>query len=1114
MPDFAEIQSIRSFKSLVRYLRRELDWPVDEDDVEDLAFDYEPEELGLAEDAAVEVREIKQIRPLADGQPWGIFWIDFEPKRLPVVVMRRILRALVRTKRAGRKSRQAVWDRRDLMFISATGEGRERGISFAHFRETGDGNPQLRTFSWNVAETHLYYIENLHLESLRWPADPRDVEGWRERWSAAFTTGHRETIRTSQQLASRMAQLAAVTREAVNEVYLYEKPGGPLHTLYDSFRRVLIHDLSADDFADMYAQTVTYGLFSARATRSGEFALENVVGLIPNTNPFLRDLFAECLRLGAGGRKHQIDLDELGVGELVETLKDADIESVLRDFGRQARGEDPVIHFYESFLREYDADKKARRGVFYTPDPVVSFIVRSVDHLLRAEFDCPDGLADTGTMEWEGRTVPKVQVLDPATGTGTFLKYVIEQIYETFQEKHRRLSVAERRHKWNEYVPKHLLPRLYGFELMMAPYAVAHMKLGLTLKHTEYDFASDERLRVYLTNALQPAHEIPRTESPSLAHEAEEANAVKTETPIRVVVGNPPYSGHSVNNGEWITNLLKGKDTRTGETTGNYFEVDGRPLGEVQVKWLHDDYVKFVRFAQWCIENAGGGILAMITNNGYLDNPTFRGMRQQLVNAFSEIYILNLHGNTKRGEAGFNGTKDENVFDITQGVAICLMVSCVGRSRPARVWYVDLCGSRHSKYETLLINGLQDIEWQGVQPSGPYYQFSLRDEDSQQEYLQGWALRNAMPENTVGVVTARDDLTIKFAEEEVMRTVRDFASLPAEEARMKYGLGNDARDWKVEFAQRDLHAAPISRKRIARIQYRPFDTRFTYYTGQSRGFIGQPQHRIMRNMLAGENIGLSTTRSVEIMRGWEHIFCTADMIQHHTVSLKEVNYLFPLYIYDSGDALQPRLIEDAPGSSSRGRRPNLAPAFIAEVEVRLGLKFTPDGTGDLRKTVGPEDIFHYMYAMFHSPTYRERYAEFLKIDFPRLPLTRDLNLFRALAAKGSELVALHLMESPRLKKPITRFVGKGDGVVAPRFPKYDDETVWINDEQGFEGVPEDVWGFHVGGYQVCHKWLKDRRGRKLSAEDRAHYAGIVVALKETIRLMEEIDEAIPGWPLE
>lgn len=757
MPDYKAIQNIRTFKDLIRYLRKDLEWPVDEDQADDLVFDYEPEELGLDEKHKVKIKHIKQIRPLVDRQPWGIFWIEFEAKRLPVVIMRRILSALVRQQRGTKKSaRRATWDLRDLMFVSATGVEKDRGISFAHFRENEDGQPQLRTFSWDVHETHLYYIKNLNLEALHWPDDSADVAAWRERWASAFTVGYGEVIKTSEALAVRMAELAGATRAAVNDAFLYEKPSGALHKLYESFRKVLIHDLSVDDFADMYAQTVAYGLFSARATRTGKFALANVVGLIPNTNPFLRDLLAECLKVGRGSKRAQIDLDELGVGELVETLQQTDIDSVLRDWGRQKRGEDPVIHFYESFLREYDAEKKVRRGVFYTPDPVVSFIVRSVDHLLKTEFGCPDGLAtrlpSPGGRRAGGEGELAVRVLDPATGTGTFLNYVIDQIYDTFTEKHKRISVAERRKKWNEYVPKHLLPRLYGLELMMAPYAVAHMKLGLALKRTEYDFGSDERLRVYLTNTLQPAHEVPRTDTPFLAHEAEEANTVKTETPITVVIGNPPYAGNSSNKGAWISNLLR-----------SYYEVDGKPLGERNPKWLQDDYVKFIRFGQWRIGETGAGILAMITNHGYLDNPTFRGMRQQLMQTFSEIHVLDLHGNLKKRETAPDGSKDENVFDIQQGVAICLMVKRAAASTLARVFHADLYGLRAAKYETLLLGDMRHIDWQEIAPRSPYYLLVPLNSNVRDEYEQGWQITDLFALTRMGITSGDDSFAYDWS---------------------------------------------------------------------------------------------------------------------------------------------------------------------------------------------------------------------------------------------------------------------------------------------------------------------------------------------------------------
>ncbi|MBI4670236.1 MAG: N-6 DNA methylase [Chloroflexi bacterium] len=593
MPDYSDIQAIRNFKSLVKYLRVHLGWPIDEEDADDLTFDYTADELGLDESVAVKIREIKQLRPLAANQPWGIFWLDFEPKRLPVVAMRRILGALVRKKRGQRSARQAVWDLRDLMFISATGEDKQRGVNFAHFRETGDGLPQLRTFSWDANEKHFYYLEKINLAALEWPRDENNAEQWRGQWAKAFTSAHGENIRTAKDLATEMAELAAGTRERVKETFAYERGKGQLNKLYNSFKKTLINDLSVDDFADMYAQTVAYGLFSAAVEHSGQFKRENVASLVPNTNPFLRDLLRECLKVSED-KRYNIDLDELGVGELVEALQAANLESVLQDFGRQSRDrkEDPVIHFYESFLREYDAEKKVKRGVFYTPDPVVSFIVRSVDYLLRTEFDLPDGLADTSTMIWEGKHEPKVQILDPATGTGTFLKHVIDQIYETWQRNaiQARSSPKEMSKRWNDYVAEHLLPRLYGFELMMAPYAVAHMKLGLALNQTGYNFGSEERLRVYLTNALQPAHEIPRTDTPYLAQEAQDANEVKTNTPIMVVIGNPPYSNFGqMNRGDWILGLLD--DYKKG-------------LNEKKLN-LDDDFIKFMRFAQWRIDQTG-----------------------------------------------------------------------------------------------------------------------------------------------------------------------------------------------------------------------------------------------------------------------------------------------------------------------------------------------------------------------------------------------------------------------------------------------------------------------------------------------------------------------------
>jgi hypothetical protein len=358
------LKSVKDFDALVEYLRDDLEWPIEAEDAEDITFDYNPRELGIESKYAAKIKTVKQIRPLVDTQPWGIFYIEFEPKKLPVVVLRRILRALIHSRRQ-RDDRMKTWDLSDLIFISSLGEAEERSISFAHFSEAEIGLPELRTFSWDASDTYFHYLQNtLDLDQLRWLVAENDAAAWRAQWSAAFTRRHRYVITTSKQLAIEMARLAAQIRDQVTSVYDYEVASGALHKLYENFKKVLIHDLEIDTFADMYAQTIAYGLFSAKAMHEGEFALENIAALIPNTNPFLKNLFEECTRIGSA---NCLDLDELGVTELVKMLKEIDVEAILHDFGKQKRGEDPVIHFYEDFLREYDPKQKVKRGVFYTP---------------------------------------------------------------------------------------------------------------------------------------------------------------------------------------------------------------------------------------------------------------------------------------------------------------------------------------------------------------------------------------------------------------------------------------------------------------------------------------------------------------------------------------------------------------------------------------------------------------------------------------------------------------------------------------------------------------------------------------------------------------------------
>ncbi|MDO9103002.1 MAG: type ISP restriction/modification enzyme [Candidatus Nitrotoga sp.] len=911
-------------------------------------------------------------------------------------------------------------------------------------------------------------------------------------------------ISSPKELAVRMAALARLIRTIIGKTFSEEGEQGALHDQMEGFRKVLLQDLTEEQFGDMYAQTICYGLFAARCnSTSAHFTRTHAAYDLPKTNPFLRKLFAHI----AGP-----ELDERivwVVDNLAELLNRADIAAILQDFGRATRREDPVVHFYETFLGAYDQKMREARGVYYTPEPVVSYIVRSVDAILKKDFKLSAGLADASKIKLtrpkkigkgtESFETHKVQILDPATGTGTFLYSVIGQIYQSF---------AGNKGMWPGYVQGNLLPRVYGFELLMAPYAVAHMKLGLLLRETGYDFSSDERLRVFLTNTLEEAHEMTGLPlfTQWLADEATSANLVKKETPVMVVLGNPPYSGHSANTGEWIAGLLRGSDSTTGQKTGNYFEVDGAPLGERNPKWLNDDYVKFIRFAQWRIEQTGYGVLAFVTNHGYLDNPTFRGMRQSLMQSFDDIYLLDLHGNSKRKEKAPDGGKDENVFDIQQGVAIGFFVKRgKAQDKPAQVYHSDLYGTRESKYVVLADHDINISPWVKLNPQTPFYLFVPQDETVRAEYEEGWKITEAMHVNVLGFQTHRDDFAIDFEQDRLHQRISAMRHTELDDANFsqQYDL-KDAGGWKVSKARQLLRDDECWKEKLIQCAYRPFDTRWSYY---SEVAMDRPRRELKEHVAGKINWVLNLPKIVKI--DWQHSFVTDCP---STAIVMDINgsYGFPLYLYPT--AKTDLFNESAAGS----RRPNFAQEFIDDLSARLKLIFVPDGYGDLRKTYGPEDVFHYAYAVFHSPTYRSRYAEFLKGDFPRLPLTRDVVLFRSLCALGKELVALHLME--QLPKLETRYPEAGDNTVdAVRYTEPANGTpgrMWINQKQYFDNVPPEVWSYHIGGYQVCQKWLKDRKGRQLSYDDLTHYHGIVAALARTIELQAAIDDAIGEWPLQ
>jgi len=656
----------------------------------------------------------------------------------------------------------------------------------------------------------------------------------------------------------------------------------------------------------------------------------------------------------------------------------------------------------------------------------------------------------------------------------------------------------------------------------MAPYAIAHLKLGLRLKETGYDIEQSERLRVYLTNSLEEAHDLEHGQltffGTWLAEEADRASEVKRELPIMVILGNPPYSGHSVNNGEWVTDLLRGRDAETGESTHSYFEVDGSPLKNTQLKWLSDDYVKFIRFGQWRVERTGHGILSFVTNHSYLDSPTFAGMRRALLAGFDEIDVLDLHGNAKREAASPDGSVDENVFDIQQGVAISIYVKRgAGDGALATVNHHELWGKRSEKYATLESTDSGTTEWTSVQVRQPRYSLIPQDITHLDEYEAAWAVPDvfaATGRPAPGIVTTHDSFAISWTPEQAVEKVeRLLATKSEQEARSIFRLCSQ-NQWVYERAKREL-ASPDWKQAVTPVLYRPFDRRWTIW---NRNVAVHRRERITRYLLGGSNLALLTSRMTK-GEPFRHVQATRLVPEVICMSPKTSNngFVFPLYLLTR---VQHQATLVYAESDDLATHVNLSKEFLEAIARSTGLRYSPHPHGEAADTFGPEDVFDYIFAMLHSPSYRARYEQFLREDFPRIPLTSNRELFRELCRLGARVITLQLMEADDLA-PITTYPVPGDNRVEKlRYTEpgqgADQGRVWINATQYFEGVPPEVWEFRVGGYQVCAKWLKDRKGRQLSYADLTHYQYVVVALAETIALMREIDEVIEahaGWPL-
>ncbi|OQY27926.1 MAG: DNA methyltransferase [Candidatus Cloacimonetes bacterium 4572_55] len=872
-----------------------------------------------------------------------------------------------------------------------------------------------------------------------------------------FYTHTGQSIKSAQNLAEMMAGKARMMQAVIDKALcsdVQDYQNSSLKDQMEAFKRILIHDITPSEFADIYAQTIAYGMFAARLNDPtlDDFSRREAAELIPKTNPFLRRLFGYIAGPDIDDRILWI------VDALADIFRATDVAAIMHNFGSSTQMNDPVIHFYETFLAKYNPKLRKSRGVWYTPEPVVNFIVRAVDDILKTEFDLPQGLADTSKVQINAqgvagkvkKDVHKVQILDPATGTGTFLAEVIKQIHKKFKGQ---------QGIWSRYVEKELIPRLNGFEILMASYAMAHLKLDMLLRETGYKPKNENRFRVFLTNSLEEAHPDSATLFATwLSQEATEANQIKRDTPVMCVIGNPPYAISSSNKGDWIDSLMN--DYKRG-------------LKERNIQPLSDDYIKFIRYAQYFIERNKEGILAFITNNSFLDGVIHRVMRKSIYKCFDKIYIIDLHGSLKRKEIAPDGYPDENVFDIQPGVCILIFIKKKGIKKSINIY--DLLGKRKNKYAFCNKETLSSINWKTFIIDRTNHLFKYIDNDIKKLYDKYLPVINLIPFKTSGIKTHGDSFLTNFSLNELRTSVTDHFN------KLDYNPEHE-----------ELYC------------YRPLNIKWLYNDSE---LIGRSRKKTIYH-LKYDNVGIILVRQSQVIS--TEIFSAVFI----TKCLTDTNMfrrggplVFPLYLYP------PESNEQQTFDDKKERKPNLDADIVKQIAKSLQLTFTTEKEAT-KNTFAPIDILDYIYAVLHSPSYREKYKEFLKIDFPRVPYPKNKTVFWQLVTLGGELRTIHLLENPIVEQYITTYPEDGDNIVTRRIVKKDYEItdtanqtghVWINAQQYFGDVPQAAWDFYIGGYQPARKWLKDRRGRELAFEDILHYQKIIVALTETDRIMKCID---------
>ncbi|GAA9512263.1 DNA methyltransferase [Helicobacter pylori] len=891
-------------------------------------------------------------------------------------------------------------------------------------------------------------------------------------------------------------------------------------SIFKNFKEYLYEELSFEDFSDALAQTLTYSLFLAKLNHPFEkINLDNVRSSIPKNFAVIREM-ADFLK-----KLDEIKEIQWLLNEILSLINHVDMSSILKDLNDD---KDPYLHFYETFLSAYDPKLRESKGVYYTPDSVVKFIINALDSLLKTRFkDAPLGLKSALDNE-------NIKLLDFATGTGTFLLEAFRKALETRKTSDGGISTKEDKYQ-------NLLKQFYGFEYLIAPYAIAHLNLSQAFKEEfKKPLKENDALKIILTNTLIQPSEIAAYRGLNPIFETELLNAqdIKKDENILIITGNPPYSGASSNEGlfEWevkatygiepkfqtieieknikltdkiktlLKNLQKQKESGSKDALKNLKQIYSKYKlqDEQNPKWLLDDYVKFMRFAQNKIESLGHGLFGFISNNAFLDNPTFRGLRRSLLECYDELYILNLHGNARKKEKTPQGAKDENVFNIMQGVSINLFVK-KAQTTKQKIHYYDVYGERAEKYAFLAQNDLNSIEWLELNPRDPFYLLLPVETRLLDEYEQGFSVKDMFQISSVGIVTGKDHVVFHKTKESLLELLKDFSTLESSELHRKYNIGDDSRDWRLEYAIRDVRANTDNlEKYIVWCQYRPFDYRYTYYTGKSKSFIAYPRGDVFKHMLppppptnpktpnqTRKNVALITSRR----------FCQSQKSGVGFVS----NKISDLRTWtcpgmEGGDYVNPLY-----------HNPNYTENFTLEFRSFIDKHYSHH--------FEPLEVLGYIYALLYSPNYRKRYEDFLKADYPKILFTNNKDLFRVLSLLGIELIGLHVLNQESLNYSFEKLKDAtiGESCYSPsnklteahernptiKKPSHNEpeQRLYINHSAYFRGVSEEIYNYMIGGYSVLDKYLKSHKDEPCDFD---HVSNIIKVIARTIEIQKTL----------